>query len=123
MRFLTLGVICWGVVTPLGFAAEEKVEAKQDQSEAKWDGFKEMQSDMEKLFAERQFGEAAERSDVYLAQKGLDSEQKQAGLYLKYFALMEAREFAKASETAQKLQDEGPETLLGKLGEGPQAGG
>ena len=90
------------------------MEAVQAAEEKKWDGFKELQSDMEKLFAERQFGEAAERSDVYLAQKGLGSEQKQAGLYLKYFAQMKARDFGKASETAQALQDEGPGTLLGK---------
>ena len=115
MRFLTLGVICLGAVIPLGAAAEEKVEAAQGQAEEKWDGFKELQGDMEKLIAEGQFEEAAERCDVYLAKKGLDSEQKQAVLYLKYFAQSMGSDFAKASETAQALQDEGPETELAKL--------
>ncbi|MGJ8725845.1 MAG: hypothetical protein ACSHYB_14905 [Roseibacillus sp.] len=103
-----------GSVIPLGYAAEEKAEVAQAREVEKGDGFEQLRGELEKLWADRKFGKAAEQCDVYLSEEGLDAEQKQAALSLQYFSLMRARDFAKASKTAQALHDEEPTTTLGK---------
>ena len=81
---------------------------------AKKEGIENLQNGLQALMAQRKYQEAVEYCETYLAQENLDTHEKQAGLTMKYFALMEVGNFEAAVETTKELVKVDPKSPIGR---------
>jgi thioredoxin-related protein len=81
---------------------------------AKKEGLENLQEEIGKFMGQRRYEEAVDYCNRYLAQEGLDSHEKQAGLTMKYFSLMEMRDFEGAMEAAKDLSFVDPKSPIGR---------
>lgn len=72
-----------------------------------------MKDELRNLLGQRRFQEVISLSETYLRSEGLETPDRQAGLTIQYFALMETGRFEKALAAAKALNTADPQSPIG----------